>query len=84
VIFDAGDGMKIIEEMSQGRGVDQCNRSHGKVCRGGPNELGHISGKSFSDRLHRSLGERHRISLFLTSHPDHTSWARRSLAITSV
>jgi hypothetical protein len=33
------------------------------MCRGGPNELGHIFGKSVFDRLHRIPGERHGVSL---------------------
>jgi hypothetical protein len=54
--------------MSQGQSDSRSNHSRRKMCRGGPNELGHLFGESFFDRLHRILGEMHRVSLCLPSY----------------
>jgi hypothetical protein len=61
VIYNTGVGLQIVEEMPQGGSASPINHSHGKMRRGGPNELGHLFGESFFDRLHRILGERNEI-----------------------
>jgi hypothetical protein len=65
---------KLLRKCRKDEVSDHSDHSDKKLHKGGPNELGHISGKLVFDRLHKILGERHGVSLCLDSHPDRTSW----------
>jgi len=70
--------MKITEDIMQRQSVGHSNHNCGTMRKGRPNELVHIFGKPIFDRLHRSLGKGHGVSLCLASHFECTSWMERA------